>query len=115
MSCLKCPHDDAARERERVIIIIPPPEPTPWCEADERRLSRAEADTLEAVMRIGDKWQGGRELSKKEVQADCICIVYPRCVCYRGAEEVQVDCMCIVYPPGVCVIEGGGGANSTLA
>ena len=27
-----------------------------------------------------------------------------------GAEEVQADCVCIVYP-GVCVIEGGGGAS----
>ena len=35
-----------------------------------------------------------------------------------GAEEVQADCICIVYlcvPVSVCVIEGGGGASSTLA
>ena len=38
-----------------------------------------------------------------EVQADCMCIVYPGvCVLYR-AEEVQADCMCIVYPD-VCVL-----------
>ena len=33
-----------------------------------------------------------------------------------GAEEVQAACICIVYlcVPVCCVIEGGGGASSTL-